>query len=373
MKRLLAAVLICGWGAASAIAESSGDARPWLALTRPDSLVGWQTGEAPPEGWQMAGGLLRGEAPSAPLTSDWSFADFELDLHWSVQPGAAWQIGLAPEDDKGKPGDEAATLTLSDGEACGRLTYNGRTLAGEQAPELAEQDQHHAALRRSGTTLTVAIDGRQLWATELPLAGNVQLSLDLSGGAGQLRELRVREPRGESLLHEDLTGWWTPGNLEAWSINDGVLSKSGRGGNYLRSEREFGDFTLSLEYKLVEGNNSGIGIRTPRNGWPSRDGMELQIYDRPGLEPNSNMSLYGHIKPLARADRSDQWNHTVVRAQRRLISAWVNGQLVQHADTSEHQGLKDKPLTGWIGFQDHGGQVAFRDVYLLELSGSERP
>ncbi|MEX0939293.1 MAG: DUF1080 domain-containing protein [Pirellulales bacterium] len=372
MNRLLAAVLICGWGAASAFAVSSDDAQRWLTLTRPDSLVGWHAADAKPEGWQMAGGVLRGDQQSAPLRCEWAFGNFEVELHWSAQPGAAWQIGCAPIGDEGKP-EEAATLTLSDGEACGRLTYNGRTLAGEQAPELRDADQHHALLQRSGKTFTVTIDGRQLYAAELPLTAKIQLTLDLTGGAGELRNLRVREPRGESLLQDGLAGWWTPGNIEAWSIEDGVLSKFGRGGNYLRSEQEYSDFTLSLEYKLVEGNNSGIGIRTPRDGWPSRDGMELQIYDRPGLEPNSNMSLYGHVKPLARADRPDQWNRTVVRAQGRLISAWVDGQLVQHADTSQHQGLKNKPLSGWIGFQDHGGQIAFRDVYLLDLSASEQP
>ena len=165
----------------------------------------------------------------------------------------------------------------------------------------------------------------------------------------------------------DLTGWWTPGNLDSWRVEQSELVCLNQDGNYLRTEQEYGDFVLSLEYLAAPGCNSGIGIRTPRLGWPSGDGIELQIYDQPGLDKHSTMALYGNVEPLARADRSNQWNHVVIRADGPRILAWVNDILVQDADTSRLPELKHRRRRGWIGFQDHGGAIRFRNVRLREL------
>ena len=54
--------------------------------------------------------------------------------------------------------------------------------------------------------------------------------------------------------------------------------------------------------------NSGVGIRTAKAGWPSGDGFELQILDAPGLTSDSTMAIYRNVEPLARADRSEEWN-----------------------------------------------------------------
>ena len=99
---------------------------------------------------------------------------------------------------------------------------------------------------------------------------------------------------------------------------------------------------LSLEYLASPHCNSGIGIRTARNGWPSGDGFELQILDAPGLVNDSTMAIYRNVEPLARADRSQEWNRVVIKADGPMISAWVNGQLVQQANTARHPELKHR-------------------------------
>ena len=177
------------------------------------------------------------------------------------------------------------------------------------------------------------------------------------------------EEQPEQLLFNgrDLSGWWTPGNLASWRAEHGELVCLNQGGNYLRSEREFGDFELTLEYLAAPGCNSGIGIRTPREGWPSGDGIELQIYDQPGRDKHSTMALYGNVEPLDRADRSNDWNYVRILAEGPRIRAWVNGTLVQDADTSTLPELQHRHRRGWIGFQDHGGAIRFREIRLREL------
>ena len=49
-----------------------------------------------------------------------------------------------------------------------------------------------------------------------------------------------------------------------------------------------------------------------------------------------------------------------------MISAWVNGELVQQANTAWLPEVKHRHLKGWIGVQDHGGKVRFREIYLHE-------
>jgi hypothetical protein len=136
-------------------------------------------------------------------------------------------------------------------------------------------------------------------------------------------------------------------------------------GNYLRTEKEFGNFTLSFEYQMAARVNSGVGIRTARTGWPSGDGMEMQLEDVPGLNKSSTMAIYGNLEPLGRADKSLEWNRAVLKADGRMISGWMNGELVQQVNTSRLPELKHRHLQGWIGLQDHGGKVRFRNLRVL--------
>ncbi len=49
-----------------------------------------------------------------------------------------------------------------------------------------------------------------------------------------------------------------------------------------------------------------------------------------------------------------------------MISAWVNDELVQQANTAKLPELKHRHLKGWIGVQDHGGRIRFRELYVHE-------
>ena len=83
---------------------------------------------------------------------------------------------------------------------------------------------------------------------------------------------------------KDLTGWKVNegGKQSVWGAADGLLFVDGRGGGWLLTEKEYGDFEIRLEYKMPDHGNSGVGLRTPTKGDPAYVGMEIQLIDDAG-------------------------------------------------------------------------------------------
>ena len=92
---------------------------------------------------------------------------------------------------------------------------------------------------------------------------------------------------------KDLAGW--RGDTAGYAIEDGVLVCK-KGGKTLETEVEYGDFALTFEFRLEASGNNGIGIRVPQSGYPSRDGLEIQILDHDG-------PLYGQDAEIAGAGK----------------------------------------------------------------------
>ncbi len=354
---LVAIVLLCGTVRAA-------DDPIGLLLLRPDSLAGWEYATDPPAQWIISQGQLTGVADSTPLLSGWTFDDFELRFEWSVKEGGAWTIGF-PE----VPSGSGLQVTLKEGAGAGAIRDADHELAaGAIVDSLDPHQMHTAQIRRFGATLSIVVDGQVASEVELDTDRRFGLTLDVAAGEASLRELRLREPRGNPLSNgKDLTGWFVNNDKGTWTVRDGAfVATSHTGLHYLRPDKEYANFTLSLRYMMDRGGNSGIAIRTHKDGWPSGDGMELQLLDRPGLVKDSTMAIYGNLPPLDRADRSEQWNEAVVKADGRMVTCWVNGELVQQINTAWLPEVKHRHLKGWVGVQDHGGNVRFRDAFIHE-------
>ena len=329
-----------------------------------DSLAGWDHGSPPPQGWTIQDGKLSGSQRATQLLSGWTLGNFELRLKWSVEDGGVWHIGLPRS-----PSGQGFDLYLAEQDRCGALLGGNRVLEAGQRLERNEAG-HTTVIRRRGDRLSLLVDDRPFYEVTIPARWRFGLTLALSRGVGMLSELRLEEPAGRPIFNgRDLEGWWTPGNIESWPVIDGELVCTNRRGNYLRTDEQYANFTLSLECKMRRGGNSGIAIRTAPEGWPSGDGIELQLLDQPPgaeLTRSSMMGMYGNLEPFARADRSEHWNRVVIKTDGYLVTAWVNGTLVQHANTSHLPELKHRHLKGWIGFQDHGAWIRVRNINVLE-------
>ncbi len=278
-----------------------------------------------------------------------------------MAPGAALLVSLPKV-----PTGEGIQLRLVEAGKAGTLLAHGSAVQAPLTQSLPAGTMHTARFDRTGDRLVVHVDDRRWGEVHVDAATRFGLQLAVDGGEVEVADVTLREPEGEPIFNgQDLTGWWSPGGLKSWQAHDGVIECLHKDGNYLRTDKSYGNFTLSLEYKASPHCNSGVGIRTARNGWPSGDGFELQLYDAPGLHKDSTMAIYGNLEPLARADRPQEWNSVVIKADGPMISAWVNGQLVQQANTARHPELKHRHSAGWIGLQDHGGKIEFRDLRVL--------
>jgi len=336
-----------------------------VELLQPDSLVGWDHGDPPPEGWTIVDGRLTGSATSTPLLSAWTFGGFELRFRWSVADEGALQL-LLPNVPSGK----GLRLTLCEGSDCGRLTDSDTELAPGRRIKSRKGKSHAAVVRRDGGKLGVTIDGRWLYEVDVDAGRRLGLGLAVTAGRGTIAEVRLEEPPGKPMFNgKDLAGWYTNGDITQWLVKGEQVVLSGRPRDYLRTEKEYANFTWSMELKMRRGGNSGLGIRTPHQGWPTADGMELQLLDSPYdavIKDQPFMAVYGHVLPLGRADKSERWNRVVVKAEGYMITAWVNGRMVQQVNTFHHPELKHRFLRGWLGFQDHGAWIRARNVRLLE-------
>lgn len=152
-----------------------------------------------------------------------------------------------------------------------------------------------------------------------------------------------------------------------WSVKEGVLTAGDRRGTWLMSEKEYDDFILEFEIKLTERGNSGVALRSPLEGDPAFEAMELQIADlryNPGAnEAELTGAIYRAVAPTEQLYRPTEWNAFRIELKGSHLKATLNGRVIQDVNlgeqdrsTKRHDGtdappLKDRPRSGHIGFQ----------------------
>src|SRR5512134_2611156 len=113
------------------------------------------------------------------------------------------------------------------------------------------------------------------------------------------------------LFDGDSTFGWTAEGGAHWNAAGGVLTPSGEPG-YLRSNSPFADYTLKLDYRAPAEENSGVFLRSAKEGQPHVTGYELQIF---GKHPEfATGSLVNHVKAKPVKAAPDQWHTFEVTA-----------------------------------------------------------
>ncbi len=206
-------------------------------------------------------------------------------------------------------------------------------------------------------------------------------------GAGQgpfevrWRNLKLRDlSKFESLFNgKDLSGWTTTGN---WlPQDDGSLLIEPRAGEkgwqrydaYLWSEKKYKDFVLDVEYLYPPGGNSGIYFRVADRNDPVEQGIEAQVLDssakKDPLGPHDHGGIVRTVGPSKNMSRPPhEWNRMVITCVGSHLQVELNGE--QIVDTRLDEGpMKDRPLEGYIGLQDHGepNNLKFRNIRIREL------
>jgi len=174
---------------------------------------------------------------------------------------------------------------------------------------------------------------------------------------------------------KNLDGWTTTGN---WFVEDGVLRLEPRPGErgwrrfdaYLWAEKQYGDFVLDLEFKIQKGGNSGAFVRVKDRDNPVNTGIEVQILDTHGKKnpgPHDCGGVIGTIGPTKNmAKPAGQWNRMIVTCRGPRLKVNLNGEEVVDVDLSETS-RKDRPMKGYLGFQDEAKPLWYRNIYIKTL------
>ena len=164
-----------------------------------------------------------------------------------------------------------------------------------------------------------------------------------------------------------------------WGVENGILYTTGKGNSWLSTEQEYGNFILSLEFRLPPGGNSGVFLRAPQSGDPAYTGLEIQILDDNAdqykeLKPwQYTGSIYAVQAPAMRVSKNaGDWQTMKITCNGPLIQVVLNGIMIIEGNCIDymdkvdtHPGLKRRK--GFIGLQDHTSRVEFRNIQLTEL------
>ncbi len=188
---------------------------------------------------------------------------------------------------------------------------------------------------------------------------------------------------------KDFTGWVIDGPTEykdkadgnkskpLWVVENKMIRTAGVGLGFLRYERKFSDFVFHVEYRMVKGANSGIGVRTrvydskmSTATRPSFYSYEIQLLDDSDKKPgkHSTGSLYRYVAPTAMANKpAPEWNIIEVECVGTKIRVIMNDKEVLYVDQSTIEEIKNKPLSGYVCIQSHSKQVEFRNLKFKEI------
>lgn len=189
---------------------------------------------------------------------------------------------------------------------------------------------------------------------------------------------------------KDHTGWKCNNGKEvATPIEDGCLMPYKSGGYVVIYEKPFGDFVLKCDVKWeAEHCNSGVFFRVedPKN--PVHTGFEIQVASGTGVGKHAFGAIYDLVPTTVNPGKeTGEWNTMEIRCKGPQISVKLNGKQVAQMncddfdkpgvcpDGQKHKyqlngkprAIKDFARSGYLGFQDHGQKVWYKNVKLLEL------
>ncbi|WP_206352394.1 3-keto-disaccharide hydrolase [Tautonia rosea] len=183
---------------------------------------------------------------------------------------------------------------------------------------------------------------------------------------------------------KDLSGWTAVLADEntkvedVWTVQDGVLMCKGQPVGYIRTDKDFSNYELSLQWRFPEGSqggNSGVLVHTSEPGaigiWPKSIEVQLHRGDAGDFwvigtdlnVENEDERKMGR-RHLNLTDNSEnpigEWNTMVIRCKGDSITVTVNGDLVNEATNCS-------ATEGAISLQSEGAPIEFREIVLTPI------
>jgi hypothetical protein len=189
----------------------------------------------------------------------------------------------------------------------------------------------------------------------------------------------------------DLAGWVNVNTAsDTWKVENGVLVCSGQPTGVMRTEKQYENFVLHVEWMHTEpGGNSGMFLWSgprPNPGSPFPDGVEVQMLELewPELHKQNGVTppvayvhgeLFGVGKTTTVPDNPrgvrsmsienrckgrGEWNTYDVVAVDGVIKLAVNGKFVNGISRTSQK-------RGYISMESEGAKIYFRNIRIMEL------
>jgi hypothetical protein len=172
----------------------------------------------------------------------------------------------------------------------------------------------------------------------------------------------------------DLTGWVKIGN-EKWDVEDGTIHgvAATKEYGYLRTEKNFKDFHLSLRFKCEGDGNSGVFFHAEFKPGTADvvQGPQFEIdcnigHHTAGIYDVGRQWLIWPAPENETVIRPDDWNEYLLKVEGNRYVARLNGiQMVDYTDP------KPFGADGGIALQLHSGghgNFRFKDILIRDLS-----
>lgn len=189
---------------------------------------------------------------------------------------------------------------------------------------------------------------------------------------------------------KDLTGWVDVNTSpETWRSEGGVLICKGMPIGVMRSEKQYENFILEIEWKHMEaGGNSGVFVWSEGNGYknqPLPRGVEVQMLelDWPNIHKRDQAYVSGELfgsmglkvtpdNPRGNRSKSiemrckgkGEWNKYLVVCVDGTIKLSINGKFVNGISNSEIK-------KGYLCLESEGAEIHFRNIRIMELPAGE--
>ena len=158
---------------------------------------------------------------------------------------------------------------------------------------------------------------------------------------------------------QSLTGW-TPQGAAQWKVVDGAIVGDAGEYGWLRYDKPYGDFELTVEFRTAAEGNSGVFVRASAEGAPHLTGYEVQIFD--GHEKYPTGSIVGYMAPKTPATiKAGEWQTMEITAVGFRIVVKLDG-------TTLLEARDGKSRYGHIGLQyNKDKKIEFRNLKIRPI------
>lgn len=377
---------------------------------------GYKQKEFPSKGWSIEGGTIRSAAGGGggDIITTEQYDDFELALEFKLTAKANSGIIFRCTESADAPWMTGPEFQILDDRGAGETADSKHSVGGLfdlAAPGRNKftrpaGEWNQARIRLKDGLLQHFLNGRKVvelriddaaWRETIArskfasMAGFGQqarghICLQDHGDEVWFRNIKVRDlsaslPGQVTLFDGSGLGGWTAhlndnGRLEdAWSIVDGVLICKGQPIGYIRTEKDYTNFVLKLEWRFNpvtrKAGNSGVLVRVqaPDKVWPRSIEAQLQ-HENAGdfwnidefqmttaadrLNGRNTRKTHFAERPLG------EWNEYEIIVDHDRVRLVVNGELLNEAWDVE-------ALPGKIALQSEGAEIHFRNIRLAPI------